>query len=452
MPRTLGTPSVTFELQIKKGREKEICPIRAVMVKSGTTYRISIGDGCKPGEWVKNQPDPKKGNTPQRRAELAMLAETLLWWSTTMKGVWEEYHKPKLGMSVVPQISEQKFRELVLERAGFATGKEEKVPTLLEFARQYVAEREREKGEKHPTVNGLRYGLKNLNAYCEKYGEVNYDHINFEWLERFRPWLFQRAEYRHFKRKALNQNSAAQVVSAIKQFISEARKKEYTKNTLVTERGFSVKKSETNKAAFYLDELEQIYRADLSKHPQKREMERTRILLFVGAFSGMRFSDYGKLKKELVHVENGEPLLNVFAQKTKREIGIPFIPLFQTVLEQANWVIPKMAVQRFNENLKELCKYVGLERKVLVMESVGGKQTSKEVYFYEVVSSHCCRRFFISTMLLLGVPASQIMPITGHGTERQLRSYAAIENRQNAVNISKQFRKGMMEFLGITNE
>jgi integrase len=201
-----------------------------------------------------------------------------------------------------------------------------------------------------------------------------------------------------------------------------------------------------------LDELEKIYKADLSKHPQRREMERVRVLTILGCSTGLRHSDWVKVKKELVHEEDGELLLNVFAKKTKAKIGIPFTPMLRTLLDENDWQIPRMAVQRYNEGIKSLCKYVGIERSVLVMKSVGGKPTSDQVPFYEVVSSHACRRTFISTMLLLGVPASQILPITGHQTEKQMRAYAAIENRQNAASVSKQFKQGMINFLGITNE
>ena len=55
---------------------------------------------------------------------------------------------------------------------------------------------------------------------------------------------------------------------------------------------------------------------------------------------------------------------------------------------------------------------------------------------YKVVSSHTCRRSFATNLYRNGYSLAEIMPMTGHSTESQLREYIGIDGEQNAENLA----------------
>jgi integrase len=95
-------------------------------------------------------------------------------------------------------------------------------------------------------------------------------------------------------------------------------------------------------------------------------------------------------------------------------------------------------MQKFNDGLKELCELAGFNDRTLIVEQYMGRKARLEKYYVEkfkVVSSHCCRRSFATNLYRMGYQLSQIMPMTGHSTESQLRQYIGIDNEQNAESI-----------------
>ena len=96
-------------------------------------------------------------------------------------------------------------------------------------------------------------------------------------------------------------------------------------------------------------------------------------------------------------------------------------------------------MQKFNDGLKTLCERAGFDESVLVVEQyIGRKACLKRLYKpkYEVISSHTCRRSFATNLYRMGYKLSQIMPMTGHSTESQLRIYIGIDAEENAETIA----------------
>ena len=96
-------------------------------------------------------------------------------------------------------------------------------------------------------------------------------------------------------------------------------------------------------------------------------------------------------------------------------------------------------MQKFNVQIKDICKKAKFEDKVfLVDQYIGRKATVKKTYApkYKQVSSHTCRRSFATNLYRKGYRLSQIMPMTGHATESQLREYIGIDAEENAELIA----------------
>ena len=80
-----------------------------------------------------------------------------------------------------------------------------------------------------------------------------------------------------------------------------------------------------------------------------------------------------------------------------------------------------------------------LDSRVLKVEQYMGRKPRIEKSYvpkYQEVSSHTCRRSFATNLYRMGYRLSQIMPMTGHSTESQLRDYIGIDAEENAENIA----------------
>ncbi len=58
---------------------------------------------------------------------------------------------------------------------------------------------------------------------------------------------------------------------------------------------------------------------------------------------------------------------------------------------------------------------------------------------WEITSSHVCRRSFCTNMFLSGVPAEELMKISGHKNSDSFLRYIKIDNLQ-AANMLKEHR------------
>lgn len=185
------------------------------------------------------------------------------------------------------------------------------------------------------------------------------------------------------------------------------------------------------------DELQALADMKLRGH-----LKKVRDLLLIGCGTGQRFSDFSKLREEQFYTTaKGVPLLSLISQKTATPATIPLtiFPWLIPVLEEYEYNAPVLSMQKFNDGLKTLCKHAEIDQEVLVIEQYMGRKPRLQKQFmpkYEVVSSHICRRSFATNLYRMGYRLSQIMPMTGHSTETQLRVYIGLDAEENAESIA----------------
>ena len=101
-------------------------------------------------------------------------------------------------------------------------------------------------------------------------------------------------------------------------------------------------------------------------------------------------------------------------------------------------------MQKFNDGLKVLCKKAGIDDEILVVEQYMGckpKLVKRFIPKYKLVTSHICRRSFTTNLYRMGYTLAQIMPMTCHSTEAQLRLYIGIDAEENAEQIALAIEK-----------
>lgn len=163
--------------------------------------------------------------------------------------------------------------------------------------------------------------------------------------------------------------------------------------------------------------------------PNKAYLERVRDVFCFLCFTGLRFSDVFKLRRS--DVKNG--YISVVTQKTIDSLKIELNQYSSAILRKyedvrfpGDKVLPVISNTKMNEYLKELGELAGLDapRRVIYFR---GSERQEEVFpLFALLTTHCGRRTFIISALVLGIPAEVIMKWTGHSDFKAMRPYIQI--------------------------
>lgn len=160
----------------------------------------------------------------------------------------------------------------------------------------------------------------------------------------------------------------------------------------------------------------------LSSLELNNTLDKYRDLFLIGVYSGQRFSDYTVFKKS--DVMNGR--IEKRAEKTDYKSFIPIAKKLKKLLDKYDWRLPKVSNQKFNKNIKEICKIAGFDNEVTRTKFQGNKKIEEIKPFYECVSSHTARRTFITLSADKKVPDHVIMAICGIRLAATLKTYKKI--------------------------
>ena len=230
----------------------------------------------------------------------------------------------------------------------------------------------------------------------------------------------------------LAQNTIGKKIQTLKIFLNAASEQGHQVNQQYKSHRFQAFTEEAD--TIYLDEeeLEEIYKLDLSERPG---LDRVRDLFIVGCWTGLRFSDWNQVRPE--NISDG--YLELKQQKTGGAVVIPLHLTVQEILDKYDGTLPLVLTnQKFNEALKKISKKAGLTDTFHKGITRGGVKTSKAYEKHELVSTHTARRSFATNLYKGGMPTYSIMQVTGHKTEASFLKYIKVTPREHAEKL-KQF-------------
>ncbi|MFY7936962.1 MAG: phage integrase SAM-like domain-containing protein [Flavobacterium sp.] len=149
-------------------------------------------------------------------------------------------------------------------------------------------------------------------------------------------------------------------------------------------------------------------------------LENAKDWLLIGCFTGQRVSDLLNFNHEKIVQED---FLTFTQKKTNDEITIFLIPKVKEILVKRNGQFPtKISDQKFNDYIKTVCQLAGLDEKLVGGKMVGNRKVVDIYEKWELVSSHICRRSFVTNFRhILGDEG--IMTNTGHKTQAMVELY-----------------------------
>lgn len=170
-------------------------------------------------------------------------------------------------------------------------------------------------------------------------------------------------------------------------------------------------------------ELDALYNLPLSGYRAK-----ARDIFLVGCYTAMRWSDYSRLRQK--DITDGT--IHFAHKKTGFRVTIPLHPIVAEVLERYGGAVPDISEQKLNKYIKEVCRDAGITSPVTKVYYKGGVRTELVKEKCDLVSTHTARRTAATNMYKSGIPAYNIMLITGHTSEATFRKYIKFEKEQNA--------------------
>ena len=194
----------------------------------------------------------------------------------------------------------------------------------------------------------------------------------------------------------LSTNTIWHKTVSLKAVMKAANEQELTDNTKY--QLFKNVSEESQSVALSENELDTLASFDFSHSPR---LERTRDLFLVGCWTGLRFSDFTRIREE--NIKDG--MITIQQQKTN------------------------------------VCREAGLTEHVMKSITKGGKKQTTIYEKWQLVSSHTARRSFATNLYKSGFPSISIMRITGHKTESSFLKYIKVTKEEHAKLLMEHWRK-----------
>jgi site-specific recombinase XerD len=189
----------------------------------------------------------------------------------------------------------------------------------------------------------------------------------------------------------------------------------------------------TSNVFLTVDELEILSKLDLTDSPH---LDRSRDMFLIGAWSGLRYSDWHRVASDLIV----DGVLTIRANKTDEICQIPIHKTIHEILSKYDGTLPPMlSNQKMNDNLKKICekaKFDTVSEKVITK---GGKKsnTPEKLAKHQQVTTHTARRSFCTNAILQGASPYAVMQISGHKTLDSFDRYIKMTKILAVDNLKK---------------
>ena len=302
---------------------------------------------------------------------------------------------------------------------------------IIEFMELYISE----VSERPNGITGIRLSkgrIKSLNLVLNKLKQYflkeqipGWDNLGMEFYYSFYKWL----EHQNY-----SVNYIGKIISIIKTVLNDAYEKGILKNNDFKSRHFKVYNEESEEIYLSIQELKSIIDLDLLKLPKIYSIVRD--VFIIGAFTGLRVSDYKRLKTENLIKISGVKMIRVATKKTGTKVIIPMHPFVENILNK-HQDIPTIHENRINLIIKKIGNLAGINNSITKTITKGGKKYTYSYKKFERIMSHTARRSFCTNAYLSGLDSLDIMAISGHKTESSFLKYIKITKEQRALRIAK---------------
>jgi len=261
------------------------------------------------------------------------------------------------------------------------------------------------------------------------------ENITPEFILEFRNYLAIAHTTKDAKSKGnLNNNTILKRISSLRSFcrwLEEEEKASFKEKIYKIK---TVKQYNPDSVALNKKEIQQL----IDLVPCDKKEEKIIDLFVLNCYMGLRFGDLMTLDKGTFSIEHpsnnnnnrGGWIYTKINEKTDTTISLPVLPTALKILQKYNFQIPRYCQQYFNSQLKKILSDHELFGKSIKKSKRQIGKIEPTIFLKrDMISSHTCRRSFITLAISYNVPLNAIMAATGHTQLRTLQKY--IKKTQN---------------------
>lgn len=406
-------------------KEREVSPVAILVSFRGQKYKKAIGESIPVKLW---NPKTKLVRVLSDNTEATLTNDRILEWRKAAERTIDHFKKAK---SAPPR--DEFFS--VLETERFGTNDSQKsllVPYFDTFIDRYEGVRSVSQISHY---KGCKKTLLEYEAFIGR--RLHFDDIDLDFYNRFTAW---------FNTKNLSSNYLGEKIKILKVVMNDARQIDgLHDNDATSLRSFATPFDYSDTIYLTEDQLMLMYRVTIDeqsvqpllKNDDRRHhnvsrkvaaMRKARDMFLIGAFTGLRYSDYSRLKP--ANIKDG--VIRIRNRKTGVTTSVPVHWVVQEILDSGYDYEHPLFEQKLNDQIKDVARLAGLTDDVLVTRKLGGKAVEVIKKRYELVSSHTARRSFATNAYKAGIPSLAIMKVTGHKRETTFLRYIRISEKENA--------------------
>jgi integrase len=302
-----------------------------------------------------------------------------------------------------------------------------KLLNLLEYIKQFRERPDILKTRSEGTIKNYKLTEKFLTRFNDEVYPIDFSNIDMDFYNDFVEWS---------ENQNLTKNYIGKHINTLKTYMNNATYDKINKNLEFKNPRFKVLKEEAENIYLNLEELDKIFKLNLTHLPKQ---DQARDLFLIGAYTGLRVSDFNNLNENNIFTNNGILFLRIKPKKdTKdKEVIIPLRPEVKAIFKKHNNKPPKtMPDQHINYKIKDVCESAGIDEAVYKEQTRSGEKVKIKKLKFEMVKTHTARRSFCTNAYLSGMPTIDIMQISGHTSEKTFLNYIKADALQKAVKIS----------------
>lgn len=196
--------------------------------------------------------------------------------------------------------------------------------------------------------------------------------------------------------------------------------------------------------ALSVEELKKLEAVDVTQHKDKLShtyLQRAKDMFLLGCFTSLRISDL----KRINPTNSAGGFISLTTQKNNKIFRIPIVPQAHEILKRNGFYPPKISEQEVNRSIRQVCELAGIDTPIEWHFSRGGKEFSKVVPKFELITSHIAGKTFITNAKeLWGLEPAEIAAIAGKDFKNMLNHYfkAPVESAtQKMLQVDKALMK-----------
>lgn len=318
--------------------------------------------------------------------------------------------------------------------------KKQKADYFTDYLQVYIARYEPVRSK--ITINHYRTVLNKLLAFERQTRRLlSFADIDINFYNRLQTWIYD---------KGYSDNYFGSLVKVIKQVYREARDVDRLHDLNGTaHKNFITVMKEGDPIFLSVDELMMLYKLRITEDKVRDEWpelkdakviklrmatcELVRNRFLIGAFSGMRVSDFSRFSE--ANIVNG--MITMRTRKTDTPIAIPLHPVIKKILESDFDLSKTISDQKMNVYIKVVAKMAGIDEKVTICEHRGGELKEIRVEKYTLISTHTARRSFATHLQRSKVPLTAISKALGHKKVTTTMRYLRLGVDENAAILAR---------------